>query len=382
MYLVSGTPKLCGFTVGVTADRRREEQTLMLTRLGVDVVQGPSIRTLPLGDDVALRALTETLIADPPDYLVANTGLGMRSWLGLAATWGLDGALRDAFAATRIAARGPKAAGAVGIAGLKVWWRADNEQLASVETRLLEELLGGKRVAVQLHGDDRLDLVRTLTAAGAEVVKVPVYRWTLPEDRDPALRLVGLCCTGDVDAVTFTSAPAVRNFVRLAETVDRSPELLESLNGDMTVACVGPVCAAAALDEGIGAPVFPDLWRLGSLVRLVSEMLVARRRQYRIGGTDLVLQGSVAMVGERPVHLTDLEVAVLARLAARPGATVTRQALLRDVWNDPHVDPHVLETAVGRLRAKLGPAGQAIETAVRRGYRLNAATSPASNRSP
>lgn len=355
----------------------------MLTRLGVDVVQGPSIRTLPLGDDVALRSLTETLIADPPDYLVANTGLGMRSWLGLAATWGLDRALRDALAATRIAARGPKAAGAVGIAGLEVWWRADTEQLASVGTRLLDESIGGKRVAVQLHGDDRLDLVRMLTAAGAEVVEVPVYRWTLPEDRDPALRLLGLCCTGDVDAVTFTSAPAVRNFVHLAETVDRSRELLESLNGDMTVACVGPVCAAAAVDEGIGSPVFPDLWRLGSLVRLVSEVLVARRRQYRIGGADLVLQGSVAMVGERPVHLTDLEVAVLARLATRPGATVTRQALLRDVWNDPHVDPHVLETAVGRLRAKLGPAGQAIETAVRRGYRLNAAAAtPESDLSP
>ncbi|MDQ2729393.1 MAG: uroporphyrinogen-III synthase, partial [Actinomycetota bacterium] len=124
--------ELCGFTVGVTADRRSDEQTLMLTRLGVDVIRGPSIRTLPVGDDVRLRSLTEALIADPPDYLVANTGLGMRSWLGLAATWGLDEALRDAFAETRIAARGPKAAAAVAIAGLGVWWRADSEQLASV----------------------------------------------------------------------------------------------------------------------------------------------------------------------------------------------------------------------------------------------------------
>lgn len=367
---------MCGFTVGVTADRRSDEQTLMLTRLGVDVIRGPSIRTLPLGDDVRLRALTEKLIADPPDYLVANTGLGMRSWLGLAATWGLDEALRDAFVETRIAARGPKAAAAVGIAGLGVWWRAGSEQLASVGARLLEEPIAGKRVAVQLHRDDRLDLLRTLSDAGAEVVGVPVYRWTLPEDRDPALRLVGMCCEGGVDAVTFTAAPALRNFVRLAEVAGRSGPLLEALNGGMTVACVGPVCAAAAVDEGIAGPVFPDLWRLGSLVRLVSEMLLVRRRQYRIGGVDLLLQGSVAVVGGAPVRLTDLEAAVLSKLASRPGATVTRQALLRDVWDDPRVDPHVLETAVGRLRAKLGPAGAGIETAVRRGYRLNAAATP------
>ena len=33
---------------------------------------------MPLHDDVTLRAVTEDLIADPPDVLIATTGIGFR----------------------------------------------------------------------------------------------------------------------------------------------------------------------------------------------------------------------------------------------------------------------------------------------------------------
>lgn len=365
--------ELHGFTVGVTADRRAEEQVAMLGRLGARVVHGPVIRTLPVGDDPALRALTESLIAEPPDYLVANTGLGVRSWMGLAATWGLDGPLRRALGRTRIAARGPKAAAAVVIAGLDVWWKAESEQLSEVAERLLSEPLTGRRVALQLHGDSRQDVTRLLTGRGAEVVEVPVYRWTLPDDRGPALRLVESVSKGALDAVTFTAGPAVRNFMALADGARRGRNVLEALNsGAVSVICVGPVCAAAAAEEGIERPLYPDRWRLGPMVRLVAQELSERRRCYRVGDLEMVLQGSVVLIGGQPVGLTDRERAVLAKLVEQPGATISRRVLLRHVWKDPSVDPHVLETTVGRLRAKLGPSGVALETAVRRGYRLRA----------
>ena len=249
---LDGTTGLDGFTVGVTADRRAEEQAAMLGRLGARVVHGPVIRTRPVGDDPALRALTEALIAEPPDYLVANTGLGVRSWMGLTATWDLDGDLRRALRHTRIAARGPKAAAAVTIAGLDVWWKADSEQLAEVTERLLLQPLAGRRVALQLHGDSRQDVTRRLTARGADVVEIPVYRWTLPDDPAPALRLVEMVSRGALDAVTFTAGPAVRNFMALADRARRGRSVLESLNsGAVSAVCVGPVCAAAAVEEGI-----------------------------------------------------------------------------------------------------------------------------------
>ena len=108
------------------------------------------------------------------------------------------------------------------------------------------------------------------------------------------------------------------------------------------------------------------------MVRLVAEELAGRRRCYRVGDLEMVLQGSVVLIDGRPVGLTERERAVLAKLVEQPGATISRRVLLRQVWKDPTVDPHVLETTVGRLRSKLGPSGAALETAVRRGYRLRA----------
>ena len=43
-------------------------------------------------------------------------------------------------------------------------------------------------------------------------------------------------------------------------------------------------------------------------------------------------------------------------LAASPGAVVSRPALLAHVWGSATADPHALETTVGRLRRRLGPA--------------------------
>src|SRR3954466_3575470 len=78
---------LHGYCIGVTADRRWEEQAELLKRRGATVLHGPSIRTLPVGADEELRATTERLIARPPEYFIANTGIGVRSWMAAAESW-------------------------------------------------------------------------------------------------------------------------------------------------------------------------------------------------------------------------------------------------------------------------------------------------------
>jgi uroporphyrinogen-III synthase len=368
---VPSNEDLRGFTVGVTADRRAEEQAVMLRRLGVDVVHAPTIRTVPVADAELLRARTLALIENPPDYVVANTGLGIRTWLGAADGWGLDAGLRHALSQTRILARGPKAAGAVQIAGLEVWWRSPTEQLADVADRLEQEGLPGQRVAFQLHGDDRQLLTGRLVAAGATVIEVPVYQWALPEDGQPALRLIDLACRGGLDAVTFTAGPAIRYLLEFADAEGRASELLAALNTNVIAACVGPVCASVAEDEGIQSPLTPPHWRLGSLVRTLGEALAARRRKFEAGPTTLILQGSLALVGDRPVPLTVAERHLLHLLAGRPGTTVAPDAPDAGIQPDTSAGPTTWDTVVAGLRAKLGPTGAVIET-TDHGYRLQA----------
>lgn len=80
--------ELAGFTIGVTADRRRDELAALLERRGARVVLAPALRIVPLADDTDLRDATRACLDRPPDVLMANTGIGMRGWLEAAEGWG------------------------------------------------------------------------------------------------------------------------------------------------------------------------------------------------------------------------------------------------------------------------------------------------------
>ena len=98
---------LCGFTVAVTADRRRDELAALLERRGARVVLAPALRIVPLADDSDLRAATLACVADPPDVVVATTGIGLRGWLEAAEGWGLGDSLRARLRQSHVIARGP-----------------------------------------------------------------------------------------------------------------------------------------------------------------------------------------------------------------------------------------------------------------------------------
>jgi uroporphyrinogen-III synthase len=266
-----------GRTIGVTADRRGDDQAVLFGRLGAEVLIGPTISTVKLPDPARLRRCTEEVIADPPDYVIANTGIGIRTWMEAAAEWGLDADLKIALGRTRLASRGPKATGALTSAGLAAWWRSPNEQLGEVVEHLQAEGLDGMRVALQLHGDDGAEFVARLEQAGATVLTVPVYEWRLTPDPAPALHLIDRTCEGRVDAVTFTAGPQVRALLELADGAGRRDALLDRLNlGRTVVGCIGPVCAGVAHDAGIREVVVPESWRLGSMVKSVAEAIGRR----------------------------------------------------------------------------------------------------------
>src|SRR3954454_21079475 len=168
---------LSGFTVAVTAARRREELTNLLERRGARVVEAPAIRIIPTGDDDLLRAATEICVTEPPDVVVATTGIGFRGWMEAADGWGLGEALRLQMQSAELLVRGPKAKGAVRAAGLAEAWSPDSEASDEVLARLLAEGVAGRRVAVQLHGEPLPEFCASLRGAGAEVLEVPVYRW-------------------------------------------------------------------------------------------------------------------------------------------------------------------------------------------------------------
>lgn len=269
-----GDALLRGFTIGITAERRAEEQGELFRKRGAEVMHGPALRIFSLTDAEELPAATRELIARPPDFLLASTGFGMRAWLSAAEVWGLREALLEALGRARVANRGAKAASANSAAGLGEWWRAPHERFEELVERVLGEPLSGARVALQLHGKADAEAVARLEAVGAEVIEVDPYRTTLPADPGPAYALIEAACVGRLAGVTFTTAPAVHNLFVLARQADRDHALRQALNGPVVAACVGPVCAEGALDEGILEPLVPPRPRLVPLVQALTDRLV------------------------------------------------------------------------------------------------------------
>ena len=267
---------LGGRRVGITADRRWRTQADLLENLGAEVIHGPTIRTVDLSGDEALRRATLDLIHRPPDYLVGSTGMGMTMWLEAADGWELGGALRDALRQSTIVARGAKAWSALRRQGFDVAWQAPSETMEEVVDFLTGQGIDAARVALQLFDPGGHPSTAALAARCGELVEVPVYRWLMPDDTGPAARLIEEMCAGGVDAVTFTSQPAVHHLFRIAEDIGRAEELRAACNTAVLPVCVGPVCADAALAEGITRPAWPDPPRLAAMIRLVAAQLGPR----------------------------------------------------------------------------------------------------------
>jgi two-component system, OmpR family, phosphate regulon response regulator PhoB len=78
-------------------------------------------------------------------------------------------------------------------------------------------------------------------------------------------------------------------------------------------------------------------------------------------------------VSGTPVVLTALEFRLLRCFLERPGRVQTRETLLSDVWGiDAEITTRTVDTHIKRLREKLGPQGDAIETIRGVGYKLGA----------
>ncbi|HET9059915.1 MAG TPA: uroporphyrinogen-III synthase [Acidimicrobiales bacterium] len=269
-------------TVAVTADRRRDEQALLLERHGLQVAMYPLVQTVPAKGDALgtgawtlLEEMTGQLVNNPPNYLVANTGYGMRSWFSLARDrLLLDGLVAALSARTTIVARGAKALGELRKVGLDAEYKAPDETMAEIAAYLSHNGAAGSKVAVQLHGDPAGSL-EELRGLGAELLAIPVYSMSATSDDIPR-QLATDITLGALGAVTFTAAPQLQVLAASCRQAGTWDAVLAAFNdGAVVAACIGEVCAARALTEGVTDPLVPPHPRLASLAGAVAARLLA-----------------------------------------------------------------------------------------------------------
>ncbi|MEV5040629.1 uroporphyrinogen-III synthase [Microbacterium sp. LMI1x-1-1.1] len=366
---------LGGCTIVIAVDRRSTELASALERHGATVRHAPALTIESHIDDDALIGATRALIDDPPDIVVATTGVGFRGWMEAADEAGLQGALHAALAGAQIVARGPKARGAIQQAGLTADWVAESETSEELGAFLLAEGVAGRRVAVQHHGSGADGLDELISAAGADVVSLTVYRWGPPPDPAAVARSVIQTAQGDVDAVLFTSAPGAAEWLATARREGALEAIVRrSTAGTLLLAAVGPITAGPLVDAG-AAPLIAERGRLGSLVRaVVTHFGGGGAPALETTAGRLELRSGAAVLGGALLTLSPTSAAILALLFAARGGVVSRGELAAALPRSGTGDStHAVDVAIARTREALG-IPTLIRTVVKRGYRLDVVT--------
>jgi uroporphyrinogen-III synthase len=135
--------------------------------------------------------------------------------------------------------------------------------------------LRGKRVVVQRYGETNRELQAALESERAEVIEIVTYRWGLPEDTAPLLRLIAALDRDEIDLVAFTSASQASNLFTVAQYDGKEASLQQSL-GRTLVASIGPVCSAALRKLAVRVDIEAQPPKLGALIEAIDAALSDR----------------------------------------------------------------------------------------------------------
>jgi uroporphyrinogen-III synthase len=254
-----------GRTIVAFESRRAVEMAELIRNFGGEPLVAPSMREVQLDDDPHAGDFLRRLEAGGIDMTIFLTGVGLRALI--AALPGDDAATRLMAALDRctVVVRGPKP-----VAVLREYGRKPD--LTAPEPNTWRELLAtldaatdlaGKTVAVQEYGVSNDPLLAALTERGARVLRVPVYRWALPEDLGPLHAAIDTLLAGGAAAVLFTSANQVYS---LFEVAAERGEALRAALAHVVVASVGPICTEALAAHGVAVRYEPPHPKMGQLV--------------------------------------------------------------------------------------------------------------------
>jgi uroporphyrinogen III methyltransferase/synthase len=254
---------LSGRRVLVTRSKDQAGELVeLLEAQGAEAVEAPLIDIAPPDDWRPLDDACER--AGAFDWIVFTSANGASAFMDRL----LQGP-RDvrALAGARLCAVGPGTASRLTRFGLKVDLIPDDHSAAGVVATLKGAgSIKGKRVLFPKADIARDVLPEELREAGAEVTEVVAYR-TVTAESDAHLGIYRQLLDRRIDAVTFSSASAVRAFVSIYGA-DQAVDLLNHT----IVATIGPVTADAAIRYGITPQVTPPTSTMPALVEaLVAE---------------------------------------------------------------------------------------------------------------
>lgn len=267
----------CGLHVAAFESRQAGEIGKLIEKFGGIPHVSPSIREVPIDPNPHAVDFVHRLITGQIDVVIFLTGVGFKALLEAVSKTVDRQRYLDALSDVTTVARGPKPVVAMKEFGLNPTikvpepntWR---ELLTTIDSQLA---INNQIIAIQEYGKTNPSLVAGLEARGATVMRVPVYRWELPENCAPLLENIRAIVAGKIDVVMFTSAAQIFNLMNVAE----KENLLDSLRAKlerMLIVSVGPTTSETLRDLNLRVDVEPEHPKMGPMVMAAARAAAAR----------------------------------------------------------------------------------------------------------
>jgi uroporphyrinogen-III synthase len=267
---------LKGKRIAVPEMRELEVFSSLLERRGAEVLRCPLVTIYDTPHSAQVLAFAVRVAESGFDDFILITGEGLTRILSCINKY--DPALQERFVAglgnIRTITRGPKPARVLRQLGLKPNIEAKSPTTPGVIEALKPLDLKGRRVALQLYGNDPNMILQTfLKERGVELTTVAPYVYGNAADDATVKALLERMANGEVDAIAFTSK------LQIERLVNQQPaQLVKRALTRTKIAAVGPIVAESVRAFGFEVASSPEhSWFMKPLVVALSEALQAKK---------------------------------------------------------------------------------------------------------
>jgi uroporphyrinogen decarboxylase len=353
-----------GLHVAAFESRKSGELTRLIERQGGVPHVSPSMREVPLDENPAAVDFAHRLLTGDIGIVIFLTGVGFQHLLQHVSRHVDRQRFLDSLSDVITIVRGPKPAAAMKDVGLTPTHRVPEpntwrELLTTIDQHVP---VANQKVALQEYGKTNPSLIAGLEARGADVLRVPVYRWDFPEDTGPLEDNLFQLVEGKIDVILFTSGHQIANLMVLAEHLNLTEKVLEAMR-HVVVASIGPTTSEMLRDHDLPVDVEPDHPKMGNLVVAAAQRATSLIELKR--NVSAVLSGPATAPTDRNApwfdspfmracrrEPTDVTPVWLMRQAGRympEYRAVRAKTSFLDLCKNPQLCSEVMVTAVQRL---------------------------------
>ena len=269
-----------GITIAIPESRQLNVLANLFSKRGATTVRCPLVSIHDSPNSELVKLWLNDFIENTPDIFLVLTGEGIKRLTSFAERFEIKDQWQQALSKTYVLARGPKPNRALKLLDLQ----ADELAMAPTTDGIIESLqqkdLTGKRLAVQLYGEDPNEkLQQYLQTQSVEYTTVAPYIYAPDSDIEKILSLIKQLAASKIDLICFTSKAQYSRLVKVAKAHD----LLESLNKGLSstkIAAVGPVVADQLSDAGFAVAVTPQAqYFMKPMVRAIETLFTPLNTQ-------------------------------------------------------------------------------------------------------